>query len=109
MSKNWKQVNRMSDDLISRKVLVERVKYLFTHTNEGTPEHYAYGVVLNEIRELPMAFDRQKVLEELRQNRSIAEAEYKAVEEFGHDGSELLGKATAYNLAIAIVEKGGIE
>lgn len=57
----------------------------------------------------PTAYDKEKVLEELRQNRSIAEAEYKAVEEFGHDGSELLGKATAYNLAMAIVEKGRIE
>ena len=99
----------MSDDLISRKVLVERVKYLITHTNEGTPEHYAYGVVLNEIRELPMAFDRQKVHEGLEQNRDVAEAEYKVVEEFGHDGSELRGKATAYNLAMVIVERGGIE
>ena len=57
----------------------------------------------------PTAFDKEKTIKELKQNRDIAEAGYKAVEEFGHDGSELLGKATAFNLAMAIVEKGGIE
>lgn len=57
----------------------------------------------------PTAFDGKKVVEELKQNRDVAKAEYKAVEEFGHDGSELLGKATAFNLAMAIVEKGGIK
>lgn len=93
----------MSDDLISRKVLVERVKYLFTHTNEGTPEHYAYGVVLNEIRELPMAFDRQKVLEELYRYT----AEECELHECGIR-SEYCNVCMAKK-AIDIVEKGGIE
>ena len=48
----------MNEDLISRNTLVERFNYLFMHTNEGSPEHYAYGVVLKEIREHPVAFDK---------------------------------------------------
>lgn len=61
----------MSEDLINRNELVERVNYLFVHTNENTPEHYAYGVVLKEIRELPTAYDKDKMLEELRREISL--------------------------------------
>lgn len=93
----------MSDDLISRKVLVERVKYLFTHTNEGTPEHYAYGVVLNEIRELPTAFDRGKVIEELRKYTT----DKCELHECGIR-SEYCSVCIAKK-SIEIVEKGGIE
>ena len=91
----------MSDDLISRKSLIENL-------NKFALEHYS-ALVNDLIMKEPTAFDRKKVVEELKQNRDVAEAEYKAVEEFGHDGSELLGKATAFNLAMAIVEKGGIK
>ena len=91
------RVNKMSDDLISRKSLIENL-------NKFALEHYS-ALVNDLIMKEPTAFDRKKVVEELKQNRDVAEAEYKAVEEFGHDGSELLGKATAFNLAMAIVEK----
>ena len=32
----------MSNDLISRKALEERLNYYFRHTNKDQPEHYAY-------------------------------------------------------------------
>ena len=55
----------MNEDLISRNTLVERFNYLFMHTNEGSPEHYAYGVVLKEIREHPVAFDKVLLMKKL--------------------------------------------
>ena len=97
----------MSYDLISRKVLVERVKYLFTQTNEGTTEHYAYGVVLNEIRELPMAFDKEKVHSELIELRNAEVSKPDFATKYEENWSH--GRYSAFLDAIRIVEKGGIE
>ena len=80
----------MNEDLISRNTLVERFNYLFMHTNESSPEHYAYGVALKEIREHPVAFGKEKVIEELKEEGYIIDDE-------------------AGNRAVEIVEKGGIE
>lgn len=87
----------MIEDLINRNELVERVNYLFTHTNEGTPEHYAYEVVLREIRELPTAFDKEKVLGELRGEISLTVYD-----------PMIAGRYIKKERAIEIVEKGGL-
>lgn len=57
----------------------------------------------------PTAFDKEKTIKELKQNRDITEAEYKVAGEYGDDGNFLMGKVMAYDIAMAIVEKGGIE
>lgn len=89
----------MSDDLISRKSLIENL-------NKFAPERYS-ALVNDLIMKEPTAFDRMKVLEELKQNRSIAVAEYKASGEYWENPEFFFGKMTAYDIAIATVEKGG--
>lgn len=97
----------MSNDLISRSALLEGVNYYYTHTPNDSPEHYAYGVVLKEIREHPTAFDKKRVIEKI--NREI---------EYHHEKSKIAsmeiraysdGAERAYRLLRSIVEKGGIE
>ena len=89
------QVNKMSDDLISRKELAERLDYYFQHTGEDQPEHYAFGVALKEVKEAPVAFDKEKVIEELQRPDPIIRT--------------FVGKKfTTIERAIEIVEKGGI-
>ena len=91
----------MSDDLISRSALLESVNYYYTHTPNDSPEHYAYGVALKEIREHPKAFDKEKVIEELNSERNLM---------YREDGT-LMGARTQISIdrAVDIVEKGGIE
>ena len=42
-------------EYIDRANLIARIKYYVTHTPEGSGEHYAYSVVLNEILNHPAA------------------------------------------------------
>ena len=79
----------MSNDLISRKALIENL-------NKFAPEHYT-ALVNDLIMKQPTAFDREKVIEELQEaGQSCNEANDNCDEE-------------AIEYAIDIVEKGGIE
>ena len=79
----------MSDDLISRKALIENL-------NKFAPEHYT-ALVNDLIMKQPIVFDREKVIEELQEvGQSCNEANDNCGEE-------------AIEYAIDIVEKGGIE
>ena len=86
-----RQVNKMSDDLISRKSLIENL-------NKFAPEHYT-ALVNNLIMKEPTAFDKEKVIEELIAGR------------FVYAGEDVIGESTSIRIdkAIKIVEKGGIE
>ena len=88
----------MSNDLISRNALLEGVNYYYTHTPNDSPEHYAYGVVLKEIREQPTAFDKEKVIGELRNEIHLTVYD-----------PMISGRYIKKERAIEIVEKGGIE
>ena len=93
----------MSNDLISRSALLESVNYYYTHTPNDSPEHYAYGVALKEIREHPKAFDKEKVIEELDK----LTGEECTLHECGIRSERC--KPCIAKKAIEIVEKGGIE
>ena len=86
----------MSDDLISRKSLIENL-------NKFAPEHYT-ALVNDLIMKEQTAFDKGKVLEELKKHADIA------IETNEAYGSEVaLGEWSAYKQAEEIVKKGGIE
>ena len=93
----------MSNDLISRSALLESVNYYYTHTPNDSPEHYAYGVALKEIREHPTAFDKKRVIEELMK----CSDDPCTLHDCGVR-SEYCSACMAKK-AIEIVEKGGIE
>lgn len=75
------QVNRMSDDLISRKFLLECAEY---DNNGRLIIPYRY------VKNAPIAFDKEKVIEKLKEEGCIVDDE-------------------AGNRAVEIVEKGGID
>ena len=90
----------MSDDLISRKSLIENL-------NKFAPEHYT-ALVNDLIMKEPTAFDKEEVIEELENLR----AQYFII--IANTGDEKLGFAYKYiwnalDHAIKIVEKGGIQ
>ena len=93
----------MSNDLISRSALLESVNYYYTHTPNDSPEHYAYGVALKEIREHPTAFDKKRVIEELDK----LTGEECTLHECGIRSERC--KPCIAKKAIEIVKKGGIE
>lgn len=76
-------VRRMSDDLISRKSLIENLK-------QFAPEHYN-ALVNNLIMKEPTAFDKEKVINEIR---NVPHGYYNAETE---------------NEIIEIIEKGGLK
>lgn len=89
-------VNQMSDDLISRKNLIENL-------NKFALEHYN-ALVNDLIMKEPIAFDKAKVIEELKNK---ADDSRKYWSEFDEECT--FGEMNAYTRAIVIVEKGGIE
>ena len=89
----------MSDDLISRRALLEAIDSSFV-----TPilkinmreEHKAVSKIWEIIVNMPTAFDKEKVIEELQRADPIIRT--------------FVGKSfTTIERAIEIVEKGGIE
>ena len=92
----------MSDDLISRKVLLGTERLLMTDIVENNPTaKYILEQVLFDIENAPTAFDKEKVIEELRAERNPI---------YREDGSLMSDrKYISIDNAIEIVEKGGIE
>ena len=95
----------MSDDLISRKFLLECAEY---------DDKWRLVIPYEKVKNAPTAFDKEKVIEALVELR---QREYKDSDEEPEtiDGEEIYdegrsqGKFEAYHRAIGIVEKGGIE
>lgn len=86
-------VNQMSDDLISRKSLIENL-------NKFALEHY--NTLVNDlIMKEPIAFDKAKVVEKLQR---YSHNYYPSIDHYC-----LSQKAVDLKDAIEIVKKGGIE
>ena len=91
----------MSDDLISRKSLIENL-------NKFTPEHYN-ALVNDLIAKEPTAFDKEKVIKELREELNLSDAEKeRCARENPLQFDSAKGYANGIANAIEIVEKGGI-
>lgn len=89
------QVNRMSDDLISRKALLDRFRY---GDKESESDKAWICAVRRMIKEQPTAFDKEKVIEELRSEIHLTVYD-----------PMLAGRYIKKERAIEIVKKGGIE
>lgn len=88
----------MSDDLISRKETLETVKRLI---RAGLPEEAIY----DGIAEISTAFDKEKVIKELKANMSSAQGISGQAVTFMFSDGYYNGTKDA----IEIVEKGGVE
>ena len=107
----------MSEDLISRrtiKSLIETIRDCwaispYVSANDMKLYSKVFNVVLNKISNCPAAFDKEKVIEELREMQSHSklcknQCGFTSTEYFDYMGAEV-----AYGTAIEIVEKGGTE
>lgn len=85
----------MSDDLISRKVLIADMK------SRKYIDKALCEIFETVVDEAPTAFDKEKVIEELNSERNLM---------YREDGT-LMGARTQISIdrAVDIVEKGGIE
>lgn len=86
----------MSDDLINRKALLDRLRgnVLVDVTEE----------LEKVIEDQPTAFDKEKVIEKLKR------LEKDTFDYYNHYNDEMaFGESAAFRSAIEIVEKGGIE
>ena len=108
--KDNERKNRMSDDLISRRTIKSLIETIsdcwaispYVSANDMKLYSKVFNVVLNEISNCPTAFDKEKVIEELRKYT----AEECELHECGIR-SEYCNVCMAKK-AIEIVEKGGI-
>lgn len=86
----------MSDDLISRKEALERLR-LLKRLNTTEAIQIVISVAEQQINNCKTAFDKEKVLKELAFLKKDA---------VRHEKNDF---ADAYELAIEVVKKGGIE
>lgn len=83
----------MSDDLISKKaviVLIDKLGYINVSSRDDFNANLRMEKVRQEVVKLPTAFDKEKVIEELKEEGCIIDDE-------------------AGNRAVEIIQKGGIE
>ena len=92
-------VNKMSDDLISRKAVIESVD---RHTRDDGTLDDDISVILEEVE---TAFDKEKVIKELKANMSSVQGISGQAVTFMFSDGYYNGTKDA----IEIVEKGGIE
>lgn len=96
----------MSDDLISRKEAVELViaEYDRFQANGGSHSgRYELDKAIKILKNMPIAYDKEKVLEELR---SEADRWHESGVEFKDKNEK--GVAAGFRLATHIVERGGL-
>lgn len=101
----------MSDDLISRKAAVELViaEYDSFQANGGSHSgRYELDKVIKMIQNMPTAFDKEKVVEELNRLRAIY---FLAIANTVDKKLDCAYKyvGNALDKAIEIVEKGGLK
>ncbi len=83
----------MSDDLISKKAviaLIDKLGYINVSNRDDFNANLRMEKVRQEVVKLPTAFDKEKVIEELKEEGCIIDDE-------------------AGNRAVEIIQKGGIE
>lgn len=97
-------MNGMSNDLISRKVLLGTERLLMTNIVENNPTaKYILEQVLFDIENAPTAFDKEKVIDQLKVLSSGIILNTNISDDYAE------GYVRAAKDIIEIVEKGGIE
>ena len=99
----------MSDDLISRKDVITIIENMIFEVGKDLSKSYLLQDAKERIRRLNTAFDKEKVIEELKEMATHS-ASCKTQCEFGStEYFDYMGAEVAYKTTIEIVEKGGIE
>lgn len=99
----------MSDDLISRKAVLE-ILYDISNRNYGSFFGHGINRACDVIKHADTAFDKEKVIEELREELNLSDAEKeRCARENPLQFDSAKGYANGIANAIEIVEKGGLE
>lgn len=93
----------MSDDLISRKAVLKELREIMDEPH-SIMFLMGIGVAISVVGRAETAFDKEKVIEELR---TEASRWHESGVEFKDENEK--GVAAGFRLATHIVEKGGIE
>ena len=96
----------MSDDLISRKALINILNIL-----KGVDKDWLLTInqIIDFIEDQPIAFDKEKVINELREELNLSDAEKeRCARENPLQFDSAKGYANGIANSIEIVEKGGI-
>ena len=97
-----KQENEMSDDLISRKAAIN----ILLQNLIKNGDMYLAADATKWIESLPTAFDKEKVMNEIKEYKEDSEEWAKKSIE---NTDEFSTYADAYKRCLAIVEKGGLD
>jgi len=99
----------MSDDLISRKAVLE-ILYDISNRNYGSFFGHGINRACDVIKHADTAFDKEKVIEELREELNLSDAEKeRCARENPLQFDSAKGYANGIANSIEIVEKGGIK
>ena len=99
----------MSDDLISRKTLLKELREIMDEPH-NTTFLMGIGAAVSIIEHRETAFDKEKVIEELKSNMGSAQlAQSLAGTDLVQCGGFSYGYYNGVKDAVKIVEKGGIE
>lgn len=93
--------NLMSDDLISRKAVVDLINklgYINVSNHDDFRANCRMDKIRQEVSELPTSFDKEKVIEELKEQIELVSY-----------NPTTAGRYIKKDRVIKIVEKGGIE
>ena len=103
----------MSDDLISRKALLEEIdlNFIIPILKINMREEYKAVLKIREIiMNMPTAFDKEKVIANLQDELKLAEIEKeRCITESPSQFQSAKGYANGVSFGLEIVEKGGIE
>ena len=98
-----------NNDLISRKELLHEL-YKYKEEIQSNKEKLMVGAIIGFIKSAPIAFDKDEVIEELREELNLSNAEKeRCVRENPLQFDSAKGYANGITNAIEIVEKGGIK
>ena len=99
----------MSDDLISRKALLKELREIMDEPH-NTMFLMGIGAAVSIVEHRETAFDKEKVIKELREELNLSDAEKeRCARENPLQFDSAKGYANGIANAIEIVEKGGIE
>lgn len=97
----------MSDDLISRQAAYKAFSDYLNRNFIGeisSQTELSIGEIASVIKSIPTAFDKENVIEELKECANESREYW-----YNYDEEQAFGEVEAYCESIKIVEKGGIE
>lgn len=100
----------MSDDLISRKSLIESLSvdyYEHYSKNHSSSENDLFNLIVELIENYPTAYDVEKVIGQLEELREMVPVN-RLLDDIIKDKPKELGQLISYRKAIEIVKSGSV-